>query len=191
MRRLTTGPVAKQQRKLMTELCVAVADMVDLPAEPRVVFEALCQAMSVRRGGRPVQLCIRPFPESIANDTTGLWLDLEEQDLIVVEEHLEPDHQLVVLGHELWHLQAGHRHDLGGAAVAARVALSDQVIDWPEVARHVAARSHSHQEDELAAEGFGLLLGSRMKNWLALPGTTPQLDEVARRINATLGYRQG
>ncbi|MCT9105247.1 toxin-antitoxin system, toxin component [Streptomyces mirabilis] len=148
--------------------------------------------MSDRRDGRPVTLSIRPFPETIANSTTGLWLDLEDQDLIVVEENLEPDHQLVVLGHELWHMyegRGGHNH-LGGAAVAARAALIDQV-NWPELARHVAARAHSHQADEVAAEGFGLLLGSRMKSWLALPGTTRQLDEVARRINATLGYRQG
>jgi hypothetical protein len=190
MRGSTTGPIAKQQRKLIAELSATVAENLDVPAEPRAVFEALCQAM--RREGRPVTLSIRPFPDSIASTTTGLWLDLEDQDLIVVEEKLEPDHQLVVLGHELWHMHTGHagHNHLGGAAVAARAALSDQV-DWPEVARHVAARAHSHQEDEVAAEGFGLLLGSRMKTWLALPGSTRQLDEVARRINAALGYRQG
>ncbi|MFI6658949.1 toxin-antitoxin system, toxin component [Streptomyces sp. NPDC050523] len=192
MRGSTTKALAKQQRKLLAELGAAVEDAVDIPAEPHVVFEAVCQAMSARRGGRPVTLSIRPFPEGMAH-TTGLWLDLEDQDLIVVEEHLAPDHQLVVLGHELWHIETGeggHNH-LGGAAVAARAALSDQ-IDWLELARQVAARAHSHQEDEVAAEGFGLLLGNHMKTWLAVPGTTRQLDdEVARRIRATLGYRRG
>ncbi|GGR54459.1 toxin-antitoxin system, toxin component [Streptomyces griseomycini] len=172
----------------MADLGAAVTATVNVPAEPRIVFQALCQAMSDRRGGRPVTLSIRPFPEAMANSTTGLWLDLEDQDVIVVEENLTPDHQLVVLGHELWHMHAGHcGHDLGGAAVAARAALSESV-DWPELARRVAARSHSHQEDEVAAEGFGLLMGSRMNAWLATPGTT-QLDDVARRIGNALGYR--
>ncbi|MGX1267984.1 toxin-antitoxin system, toxin component [Streptomyces phaeoluteigriseus] len=177
--------IAKEQRKLMADLGAAVVATVDLPAEPRAVFNALCDAMSARRDGRPVILSIRPFP---ANSTTGLWLDMVDQDVIVVEENLTPDHQLVVLGHELWHMHAGHcGHDLGGASVAARAALTDHV-DWPELARHVAARSHSREEDEVAAEGFGLLMGSRMSGWLAVPGVTRQLDDVARRIGASLGY---
>ncbi|MCD9875657.1 toxin-antitoxin system, toxin component [Streptomyces guryensis] len=171
----------------MAELSGAVSKAVDLPAEPRAVFSALCKAMSDRRGGRPVTLSIRPFPETIAS-TTGLWLELPEQDVIVIEESLAPDHQLVVVGHELWHMHAGHRgHDLGGAAVAARAALRGEV-DWPELVRHVAARSHSDTHDEVTAESFGLLLGSRLNTWLALPGTTRTLDDIARRINASLGY---
>ncbi|CAM5234570.1 hypothetical protein SGRIM128S_07803 [Streptomyces griseomycini] len=86
--------VAKEQRKLMADLGAAVTATVNVPAEPRIVFQALCQAMSDRRGGRPVTLSIRPFPEAMANSTTGLWLDLEDQDVIVVEENLTPDHQL-------------------------------------------------------------------------------------------------
>ncbi|MEU2968986.1 toxin-antitoxin system, toxin component [Streptomyces ardesiacus] len=189
MKRLMPRTLAKEQKKLMADLGAAVTKTVNVPAEPRTLFEALCQAMSDRRGGRPVVLSIRRFPEALANSHTGLWLDLEDQDVIVVEENLSPDHQLVVLGHELWHLHAGHcGHDIGGgAAVAARAALKDRV-DWPELARRVAARSHSHQEDEVAAEGFGFLLGSRMNVWLAEPGAAP-LDDVARRIGNSLGYR--
>ncbi|MFG3132911.1 toxin-antitoxin system, toxin component [Streptomyces tendae] len=171
----------------MAELSSAVTAAVKVPADPKAIFTALCDAMSRRRGGRPVTLAIRQFPEGMAH-TTGLWLDLNDQDVIVVEETLSPDHQLVVVGHELWHMHAGHcGHDIGGAAVAARAALQDQV-DWPELARRVAARSHSHEQDEVAAEGFGLLLGSRMSTWLAAPGDSPQLDDVARRIGASLGY---
>ena len=189
----TSRATAKAQRKLITELGASVTGQLRVPAEPKTVFKALCTAMSERRQ-RPVVLSIRRFPEEIANDTTGLWLDFPEQDVVVIEETLTPDHQLVVLGHELWHMHAGHcGHDLGGTAVAARAALAAEV-DWPEVwpelARHVAARSHSHQADEIAAEGFGLLLGSRMRTWLATPGAAGarHLDEVAQRIDASLGY---
>ncbi|MFG2632589.1 toxin-antitoxin system, toxin component [Streptomyces sp. NPDC048362] len=183
------GRLAREQRRLMSELGTAVAHQVGVPALPRAVFEALCAAMSERRR-RPVALNILRFPEEIATTTTGLWLDLPEQDVVVVEESLTPDHQLVVLGHELWHMHAGHRgHDLGGASIAARAALAAEV-DWPEMVRRVAARSHSHQAEEIAAETFGLLLGSQARTWLVDPDNAGvrQLDEVARRINASLGY---
>ncbi|MFF8730128.1 toxin-antitoxin system, toxin component [Streptomyces sp. NPDC015171] len=170
----------------MTELGARVAAKVSVPTDPRTLFTALCDAMSERRGGRPVTLIRRAFPETMA-DITGLWLDVKDQDVIVIEDSLSPDHQLVVLGHELWHMHAGHcGHDLGGAAVAARAALSDEV-QWPELARLIAARSHSGHEDEVDAEGFGLLVASRMAGWLAAPGA-PRLDGVARRIGASLGY---
>ncbi|SEE37504.1 hypothetical protein SAMN05216532_7979 [Streptomyces sp. 2231.1] len=180
--------LAKEQKQLMSELISAVAGRVEVPAEPTVLFEALCSAMGERRG-RPTTLSIREFPKDIAHGTTGLWLDLEGQDLVVIEENLTPDHQLVVLGHELWHMHAGHSgHGIGGGAMAARVALTAE-IDWPEIVRRVAARSHSVQEDEIAAEKFGLLMGSQMRTWLLDPGAAGvQLDEVARRINAALGY---
>jgi hypothetical protein len=185
VKRPTARSIAKEQRRLITDLAAAVNATIAVPAEPLVIFNALCQAMSERRAGRPVTLTVRPFPKTMAN-TTGLWIELTDQDIIVVEENLDDDHKLVVLGHELWHMEAGHcGHDVEGAAVAARAALSDE-INWPELAR-VAARSHSHEEDEVAAEQFGLLLGSRMSPWLATPGTR-QLDDVARRIGAALGY---
>ncbi|MGW1363036.1 toxin-antitoxin system, toxin component [Streptomyces chartreusis] len=172
----------------MTDLGDAVARAVDVPAEPTVVFEALCQAMSVRRAGRPVKLVIRTFPDELANTTTGLWLDLEDQDIVVVEKRLAPDHKLVVLGHELWHMHVGHcGHDLQGTAAAARAALPEQV-DW-EMARRVAARAHSHAEDELAAEAFGLRMGATLSTWLVSPDNPRNLDDaVARRIRASLGY---
>ncbi|MGQ4464659.1 toxin-antitoxin system, toxin component [Streptomyces violaceoruber] len=141
--------------------------------------------MSERRNGRPIVLVERAFPAE-ACGTTGLWMETEDQDIIVLEENLEADHKLVVLGHELWHMQAGHRHDLGGTAVAARAALANRQ-DWPEIARTIAARSHSHQEDEVQAERFGILMGSSMAGWLAVPGTR-RLDDVARRIGESLGY---
>ncbi|WP_333760898.1 toxin-antitoxin system, toxin component [Streptomyces sp. IBSBF 2390] len=172
----------------MSELASAIAGRVEVPAEPTVLFEALCSAMAERRG-RPTTLGIREFPKDIAHGTTGLWLDLEDRDLVVIEENLTPDHQLVVLGHELWHMHAGHAgHGIDGGVRAARAALT-AAIDWPEIVRRVAARSHSVEDDEVAAEKFGLLMGSQMRSWLLGPRAAGvQLDEVARRINAALGY---
>ena len=68
---------------------------------------ALCQEMSARRGGRPVELRFERFPDEI--EVTGLWVEFQDFDLVIVEERAEEMQQLVILGHELWHLHAGHR----------------------------------------------------------------------------------
>ena len=92
--------------ELVTELTLPV------PARPADLYAALCEAMS-RRRGRPVLFRTAAFPPGTAS---GLWLDMADQDLVVVEERTAPDHQLVILGHELWHMKAGHcGHHVAGA----------------------------------------------------------------------------
>ena len=39
-------------------------------------------------------------------------------DLVIVEDRAEDVQQLVILGHELWHLHAGHRFALARVEVA-------------------------------------------------------------------------
>ncbi|MFS8202755.1 toxin-antitoxin system, toxin component [Streptomyces sp. CWNU-52B] len=177
----------------MRRLCGELVDQLSLPApaEPGDLYSALCGAMS-RRRGRPVRFRTAPFPPGTAS---GLWLDMAEQDLVVVEERTAPDHQLVILGHELWHMDAGHRgHHVAGAAVAARL-LSDDA-DLRATVLRVAARtrfdrSDQADEDEKDAESFGLLLASRCRGWFA--GSAPRgprrREGLAGRLDASLGYR--
>ncbi|KAA0940298.1 toxin-antitoxin system, toxin component [Streptomyces apricus] len=172
----------------MRRLCGELVDELSLPApaEPRELYGALCAAMS-RRRGRPVRFRTAPFPPGTAS---GLWLDMAEQDLVVIEERTAPDHQLVILGHELWHMSAGHRgHHVDGAEVAARL-LSDGA-DLRAAVLKVAARTRFDLTDEKEAESFGLLLASRCRGWLAGPaprGPVPG-EGLAGRIEASLGYR--
>ncbi|MFC4507251.1 MULTISPECIES: toxin-antitoxin system, toxin component [Streptomyces] len=154
------------------------------PAVPADLYNALCDGMS-RRRGRPVHFRMAPFP---ADTASGLWLDMTDQDLVVIEERTAPDHQLVILGHELWHMNAGHcgRH-VDGASVAARL-LSDGA-DLRATVRRVAARTRFDLTDEKEAESFGLLLASKCRTLLA--GSSPRglgRDHVAGRIGASLGY---
>ncbi|GAA4762390.1 hypothetical protein GCM10023329_04820 [Streptomyces sanyensis] len=172
----------------MRRLCGELVAGIDLPAPtaPAHLYGALCGVMS-RRRGRPVSYRMASFPPGTAS---GLWLDMAEQDLIVVEERTAPDHQLVILGHELWHMNAGHcSHHVEGAAVAARL-LSDEA-DLQATVRQVAARSRSDAAEEREAESFGLLLGSKCRAWLpGSPGRGPvRRDGLAGRIEASLGYR--
>ncbi|MEV5436911.1 toxin-antitoxin system, toxin component [Streptomyces sp. NPDC052682] len=170
-------------RRLCGELVAQIG--LDAPARPAELYGALCDAMS-RRRGRPVLFRTAAFPPGTAS---GLWLDMADQDLVVIEERTAPDHQLVILGHELWHMEAGHcSHHVAGAAVAAR--LLDDTADLRATVLQVAARTRFDQDDEQQAERFGLLLASKCRTWLAgssLRGPV-QRDGLAGRIEASLGY---
>jgi hypothetical protein len=176
--------IGKEMRRLCSEL-VAGIDL-PAPAEPAALYTALCAGMS-RHRGRPVRYRTAVFPPGTAS---GLWLDMTDQDLIVIEENTAPDHQLVILGHELWHMNAGHcTHHVDGAAVAARL-LTDEA-DLAETVLKVVARTRFDQREENEAESFGLLLGSKCRSWLAgSTGRGPRRrDGLAGRIEASLGYR--
>lgn len=184
--------IGKDMRRLCDEL-VAELDL-PAPAPPEALYGALCAAMS-RRRGRPVHFRTAAFP---AGTASGLWLDLTDRDLVVVEERTAPDHQLVILGHELWHMKAGHHgHDVGGATVAARGAdLADEgdpgghLEELAETVRRVAARTRFDRADEKEAESFGLLLASKCRTWLtdSAPRERGRRDHLAGRIEASLGY---
>jgi hypothetical protein len=175
--------IGKEMRRLCHELLGELT--LAAPARPDDLYGALCAAMS-RRRGRPVHFRTAAFPTGTAS---GLWLDMSDQDLVVIEERTAPDHQLVILGHELWHMTAGHRgHHVEGARVAAR--LLDDDADLRATVRTVAARSRFDLAEEQEAESFGLLLGSKCRTWLAGSGhrAPVQRDHLAGRIEASLGY---
>ncbi|MCZ9346426.1 toxin-antitoxin system, toxin component [Streptomyces sp. TRM76130] len=177
----------------MRRLCGRLVAELTLPAPapPADLYAQLCGAMS-RRRGRPVLFRTAAFPPGTAS---GLWLDLADRDLVVVEERTAPEHQLVILGHELWHLQAGHRtHGAEGPAVAARLLGGDPSEDALGAAvRAVVARSRFDLADEREAEGFGLLLASKCRTRLAGSSSRgpAQRDHLAGRIEASLGYPGG
>ncbi|MGC5036082.1 MULTISPECIES: toxin-antitoxin system, toxin component [unclassified Streptomyces] len=171
-------------RRLCGELVAELT--LPAPARPDELYAALCGAMS-RRRGRPVHFRTAAFPPGTAS---GLWLDMAEQDLVVIEERTAPDHQLVILGHELWHMKAGHcSHHVEGAAVAARL-LADGA-DLEATVLKVAARTRFDLDDEKEAESFGLLLASKCRTWLSgsAARASAQRDHLAGRIEASLGYR--
>ncbi|MEV8593959.1 toxin-antitoxin system, toxin component [Streptomyces sp. NPDC052012] len=173
-------------RRLCGELVAELT--LPVPARPTDLYGALCEAMS-RRRGRPVLFRTAAFPPGTAS---GLWLDMADQDLVVIEERTAPDHQLVILGHELWHMTAGHHgHHVAGAEVATR--LLNETCDEDDLRAtvlKVAARTRFDLADEKEAETFGLLLASKCRTWLAgssLRGPV-QRDHLAGRIEVSLGY---
>ncbi|MFC0054655.1 toxin-antitoxin system, toxin component family protein [Streptomyces actinomycinicus] len=166
LRRPRSGPT---MRSLAADLIAAVRSRPEQPDGVRELGLALCEEMSALRGGRPVELRFERFPDEI--EVTGLWVEFADFDLVIVEERAEAVQQLVILGHELWHLHAGHRHHHLAEATAAR-ALADA--------------PGSREADEAEADDFGHRLATRFRSQLSGTRDTP-LDPVQR----SLGYRGG
>jgi hypothetical protein len=168
-------------RALTADLATAVRARPRRPAGVRELCAVLCEEMSVRRGGRPVELRFERFPDKF--EVTGVWVEFQEFDLVIVEERAEAVQQLVILGHELWHLHAGHTHHHRAGAAAAN-ALAERP-GWKESALTVAARDGSREQDEAEADAFGHRLAAAFRPLLSGGGADAPLDPVQR----SLGYR--
>ncbi|MBT2449020.1 toxin-antitoxin system, toxin component [Streptomyces sp. ISL-43] len=170
----------------------AAADLTP-PAEAADIIGALCAAYGRVRGGRPVEFRFASFPPDTAS---GLWLGLEERDLLVIEERTRPEHQLVIACHELWHVDEGtcDRHG-PGMAVAARLtarhgglaALLGSERGLGSVVRQAAARADREDPAEVRAETFGLHLGKILKTFLP-PPREEQVPEAIERIKSSFGW---
>ncbi|MBR8641496.1 toxin-antitoxin system, toxin component family protein [Streptomyces tuirus] len=179
LRRSRHGSAA---RGLASELAAAVRARERFWDDVPSLCRALCEEMSSRRGGRPVELRFERFPDEI--EVTGLWVEFQDFDLVIVEERAEAVQQLVILGHELWHLHAGHGHHHTVGTAAAH-AFADRP-GWRDVALSVAARDGSRERDEAEADDFGHRLAAVCRPLLpGGRGPDVPLDPVQR----SLGYR--
>ncbi|MEV6111536.1 toxin [Streptomyces sp. NPDC052109] len=137
---------------------------VPVPADPEALFDALVASVSAWRG-REVVVHKEVFPPHTAS---GLWLERETHDDVVVDRRAAVWHQIVIFCHEVWHMSQG------GAG---------------------AARTDFNLVEEQAADQFGMLMGRRLRPWLeasadsvfAEPGDGTQ--GLAGRIGAALNYR--
>ncbi|MGX1370305.1 hypothetical protein RKD19_005664 [Streptomyces canus] len=165
-------------RELVAGLTEAVRAAPRPPSDVPELCRILCREMSARRGGRPLDLRFERFPDEIA--VTGLWVEFGDFDLVIVEERAEGMQQLVILGHELWHLHAGHAHHHAAAADA----LAGRP-GWDSVALTVAARNGSREADEAEADDFGHRLAAAFRPYATGRGSAPPGP-----VQRSLGYRR-
>ncbi|MFJ4421667.1 toxin-antitoxin system, toxin component family protein [Streptomyces bobili] len=180
LRRARTGPA---MRHLAGELTAALRARPRTPAGVREVSQALCEELAALRGGRPVELRFERFPDEI--EVTGLCVEFEHFDLVIVEERAEEVQQLVILGHELWHLHAGHDHRGTTGTAAARVLAVRPA--WRDLALAVAARNGSRAQDEGQAEDFGHRLAATLRPLLY--GGDDTAAAPLEPVQRSLGYR--
>ncbi|MEU8774353.1 toxin-antitoxin system, toxin component [Streptomyces sp. NPDC048606] len=167
---------------------------VEPPGGAAEVIAGLCAAFARHRAGRPLDFRFAPFPPDTAS---GLWLKLDDRDLVVIEARTRPEHQLVIACHELWHVAEDTCDGHGpGMAVAARLTgpdgnlaellRSEEGLDG--VVRRAAARADLGDPAEIRAETFGLHLGKILKSLLP-PPRQESLPEEVERIRSALGRR--
>ncbi|MDX3572275.1 toxin-antitoxin system, toxin component [Streptomyces sp. ID05-47C] len=169
---------------------------------------ALGDALS-RMRGRPVRLRQVVFPPETAS---GLWVDAPDFDLIAYEQNTAPVHQRVIIGHETWHMFAGHcgSQMLHGAAAARAQGsnpaglLKDLVghiikLDHDEVpsmermdaSLHIAAlRAESPVCEESEAEMFGFRFATALQAFLAESRATADPEGIAGRIQVSMAHRR-
>jgi hypothetical protein len=184
--RLRRGRPGSAMRALAGDLAAAVHARPETPRDIGELCRAVCEEMSALRGGRPVEVRFERFPDEI--EVTGLWLEFADFDLVIVEERAEAVQQLVILGHELWHLHTGLRHPRLAGDAAAR-ALAD-APGWRGMPLTVAARNGSRAADEAEADDFGHRLAAQFRTHATGSGTP--LGPVHRSLSPvqrTLGYR--
>ncbi|MFI0141833.1 hypothetical protein [Streptomyces luteogriseus] len=135
-------------------------------------------------------------------------MDRTNHDLIIYEENTEPEHQIVIIGHEAWHMFQGHGTDLGPAA--ARAAGSDGTGKLAEfvaaiseaaqtdllpakhmdVGLHFAARTHSHEvHEELEAEHFGFRFATDVQAALDEARAADDPRNLTGRIQSSMAHR--
>ena len=124
------------------------------------------------------------FPPHTAS---GLWLERETHDDVIVDKRAAVWHQIVIFCHEVWHM---HQRQ-------AQEQAQEQEGDGPRRsgAQAVAARTDFSLADEQEADRFGMLMGRRLRPWLeasadsvfAAEGNGTQ--DIAGRIGAALNYR--
>ncbi|MEU3095949.1 toxin [Streptomyces sp. NPDC006967] len=164
----------------MRRLADALIDPIEVavPADPEVLFDALVASVSAWRG-REVLVHRAAFPPHTAS---GLWLERESHDDVVVDERAAVWHQIVIFCHEVWHM-------------SRREAGPDTGTDPGPV----AARTDFSLAEEQEADRFGMLMGRRLRTWLetstgsgyAVGGGAGSDDpqDLAGRIGAALNYR--
>ncbi|MBL3669966.1 toxin [Streptomyces sp. M2CJ-2] len=168
-------------RKEMRRLADALIDpiRVPVPAEPEVLFQALVASVGAWRG-REVRVHRAAFPPHTAS---GLWLERDNHDYVVVDERAAVWHQIVIFCHEVWHMNR-------------RQTTSPSASDGS--VQSVAARTDFSLAEEQEADRFGMLMGRRLRTWLeastdsvfaAEGGGSGEPQDLAGRIGAALNHR--
>jgi hypothetical protein len=186
---------AKEMRDLISQMRDLIGQLgygVHLPAptDPDRLFEALLAVVSTMRG-REVQLVMEEFPHQTAS---GLWLDLPDFDLIVVDKRATPIHQLAIFFHEVWHMLKGDcgNHAVGKTVATRMLSTRTDLPQLQETVRKVAARTEFRRREEVDAERFGLLAVTKFRVWLEGEPNSGATDrgQIAGRIGASLGQRR-
>lgn len=196
-----------KETRAMRRLSAQLVRNLRTPLPDEDVVPLIGAALAAERG-RPVRLRKAAFPPVTAS---GLWVDRTTHDLIVYEENTEPEHQLVIIGHEAWHMFQGHcGNNAHSGSIASRASGSEVAFALAELAAvfseadddcfafaepmdaalHFAARTDtSTVDEELDAEHFGFRFATDVRAALEEARTPVGQRDLAGRIQASMAHR--
>ncbi|MGV9248704.1 hypothetical protein [Streptomyces sp. NPDC003710] len=138
-------------------------------------------------------------------------MDRASHDLIAYEENTDPEHQLVIIGHEAWHMFQGHcstgtdhgaaasragNHEVAGTLtqLVARIAAATDTDLPPDTrmdfALHFAARTGAREvREEVEAEHFGFRFATDVQTALADARAPVDPQNLAGRIQVSMAHR--
>lgn len=134
--------------------CEQLVAEIDVP-EPFDIHE-LCRVLGERRG-HPIFLLPIALP---ARTVCGMYVPTGKFDAIFYEENTSPLHQMLIIGHEIGHILAGHQATASLDPDAFRLLLPD--LD-PQLVRRFLGRSNYDAAEEREAEMIGSLLLRRAR----------------------------
>ncbi|WP_375372014.1 hypothetical protein [Salinispora sp. H7-4] len=157
---MTLRQLRKRCKRLLAEL--ALPEAFDMPD--------LCRFLGERRG-RPIHLAPISLP---VHTVCGMWVPTGTFDAVFYEQDTSPIHQMLIIGHELGHLLAGHRTAAVLAPDTAKLLLPD--LD-PRTVQRFLGRSTYAAEAEREAEMIGSLLLRRVRDSATPAGPQPSGDD--------------
>ncbi|MFF9091292.1 toxin-antitoxin system, toxin component [Streptomyces sp. NPDC014991] len=193
--------------KAMRRLSARLITNLQLTADSADIFRSIGHALSQVRG-RPVRLRKTAFPPMTAS---GLWVNRTSHDLIVYEENTRPEHQLVIIGHEAWHMFQGHCGDaIAHGHVASRAGDNEATDALAELAAlfsdtadteasdigpmdsalHFAARTDARPlDEEVEAERFGFWFATDVQAAVDEARSSADPRELPGRIQISMAHR--
>ncbi|NGO66954.1 hypothetical protein [Streptomyces boncukensis] len=150
------------------------------PDDPGAWIDPLCGRLR-ELSGRAVRHKLVAFPP---RTVSGLWVATEDTDHILCEQNTSPWHQLLITGHEVWHILDGRRPAAGGARCLPAVdagSLSSEALG-----RIMAARGPYDARAEREADLFASLLLARLTSRSWKPGYGTPSDVAVHRVDRTL-----
>lgn len=172
-------------------------ELQDLGVKPPLDVEALCQALSHRRG-RPLYLRAAPLETP---GPSGLWVEYEDFDVILYQEETSRLHQDHIILHEVGHILVAEK-EAASEETRQGTEESDEVPDvfvdgWAallpvfdkKLIKRVAKRCSYEDGEECEVE----LSATIILEWSSvLDGAAPLSDDPAlRRVESALGDQRG
>ncbi|MFJ9339874.1 toxin [Streptomyces sp. NPDC101733] len=132
---------------------------------------------------RPIHLIATPFPE---RHLFGIWLKLDDYDVIVFEKAASSAHKEHIIAHELAHIAFEHSGSVRLDPDDSGRLFSD--VD-PNAVRGVLMRSRYSDDEEQEAETMAsLILARANKRWTEPAwGVPAEAAEIVARIESGLG----